>query len=128
MPVRKSALAFLILTCFVAAGGQQTPKAANLNKLQSVQSDKLSLLASSVDVHNTLIKDLDRRITALENHGTDETGRYQIATTTVQVDAGLSFTQVFRVDTRTGNVCQVVGPQAAKGELMGSSLPYCTQQ
>ena len=71
---------------------------------------------------------LHSRVVNLENEKSGN-GRYQIAATTVNfTNPDMSFAQVFMVDTKTGHVCQVVGSKAMKGELVGTSLPYCSQQ
>jgi hypothetical protein len=58
--------------------------------------------------------------------GIEPAGTYQIAATNVIVAAGESWTQVFRINTRTGSVCQVVGTTHRNGEAMGTSIPICT--
>jgi hypothetical protein len=58
--------------------------------------------------------------------GFEPAGTYQIAATNVVVAPGESWTQVFRINTRTGSVCQVVGTTYRTGEAMGTSIPICT--
>jgi hypothetical protein len=57
--------------------------------------------------------------------GQAQAGTYQIAASRFTDGTGLSFTQVFRVNTRTGSVCQVVGNSYVRGEAMGTTLPLC---
>ena len=84
-------------------------------------------LRQTLDSQATQIADLYQRIEELKNEELKNersgTGSYQIAAT-----SGLAFPKVFKVDTETGNVCQAVGKNAVRGELMGTSLPHCTQQ
>jgi hypothetical protein len=137
MMARRLSLALVILTCVFSVGGQQPPKPPTVKLSHLDQNDRLTSLASNVnDLDNRLtqvgeiLKELNNRLTPLETHGAEEIGRYQIAATTIEnvAGTGVSFAQVFIVDTRTGHVCQVVGAKVANGELAGTSLPYCTQQ
>jgi len=84
-------------------------------------------LRQTLDSQATQIADLYQRIEELKTEELKNersgTRRYQIAAT-----SGLGFTKVFKVDTETGNVCQVVGKNSMRGELMGTSLPHCAQQ
>jgi hypothetical protein len=57
--------------------------------------------------------------------GIEPAGTYQIAATNVVVAVGESWTQVFRINTRTGSVCQFVGATYRNGEAMGTSIPIC---
>lgn len=50
---------------------------------------------------------------------------YQIAASRWTDGTGLSFTQVFRINTKTGAVCQVLAPNSRNGEAAGTSIPVC---
>jgi hypothetical protein len=89
---------------------------------QPQRSNEEIPLRQTLDSQTTQIADLSKQIEELKNERSG-TGRYQIAVT-----SGFAFTQVFRVDTETGNVCQAIGKNPMRGELMGTSLPHCAQQ
>jgi hypothetical protein len=137
MFAKRFTLVIVILTCVFSAGGQQ-PSTSDTQMGQverivtttpgATLNQKLAFLAVNIDILQNRINKLEGR--TVEDR-TVELPRYQIAATTIRIEGGVypqDFVQVFRMDTRTGYVCQVVGPQVVKGELYGTTLPYCTQQ
>jgi hypothetical protein len=129
-----------VIVCFVMAepNATQTKDIETPGQVEKIVAtpgatlnQKLAFLATNIDIHDGEIRDLKNRLAALETRGTGEAARYQIAATTIRIEGGVypqDFVQVFKMDTRTGSVCQVVGPKVVKGELYGTTLPYCTQQ
>jgi len=115
MLMGRFALAISVLACLLSASGEKRLPAS-----QMTQNERVRLLEEQVE-------NLSERVRYLEKG--NGFGRFQIAVTTYHNNTeDLSFAQVFRVDTQTGQVCQVVGSNVRKGELFGTTLPYCTQQ
>jgi hypothetical protein len=96
---------------------------------------KAEYLARVIDALQSQIQSVNRVADTLEAKskgadlekafGIEPVGTYQIAATRYEGGDGLSFAQVFRVNTRTGNVCQVIGPNSRNGEGMGTSISIC---
>lgn len=134
MFAKRFTLVTIILTCAFSAGGQQ-PEPGSVEKIVTTGpstslNQKVVFLATNIDIHGREIAELRDQIAKLRGQ-IGETARYQIAATTIRIEGGVypqDFVQVFKMDTRTGYVCQVVGPKVVKGELSGTTLPYCTQQ
>lgn len=126
---RFSPAAILILTCLLSAGGQQrqTDQTKQIAVLNQRIDDLRSDLVQAIKFQDQEMDVVGKQIDALESNGGAAAGRYQITATTVD-EEGVPFVEVFRADTQTGIVCQVVSSKVMKGELVGSSLPYCTQQ
>jgi len=130
--LKRTGLAFIGVPVAIALMGQgkpATPKPTPARTAAPTMADELQNLTYQVNDLDTRMTnqviELDSRVTKLETMTAD---RYQIAATTVIPVAGMPFSQVFIVDTLTGYVCQVVGENARQGEIVGTSLPYCTQR
>lgn len=115
MLIGRFAMAISIVACLLFVGAQK------LNSRSGYQQESLSQQVADLSLQvSNLSAELDI--------ATKANVKFQIAATTIPVEGGISFAQVFKVDVQTGYVCQVLGKNAMKGEMIGTSLPYCTQE
>jgi hypothetical protein len=141
--IRRLELAAVILLCALSTGGQQKDECAPGSPYQSGCYEKivqkiptadgktgyLSRVADSlhaeIDGLQAQVNPLQAQVAALQTQAAT-TGTFQISAVTFYLGPNDPWTAVFRVNTRTGLVCQVLGSNSRKGELLGgSSIPTC---
>lgn len=130
---RKIALGTVAMLSLVFLTSSATPQSGKPAAIQtnaiSALEQRVSALEINVETSDVEISALKDQIAALKEQK-DKVGRYQIAATSYVTDVpGVAYKTVFRIDTATGFVCQLILPGSSQGgETMGSGLPICAEQ